>query len=119
MWSGQWLPPFHTYMDGMTTLTSTMPRTNRLLGKLHANITWARMKFEPSKSRSESIIRGLADQRFYIDETAIPMLSELPVKSLGWCYKAFEIKVLGKSIQVLILKGNKIQIKSAKNFLLL
>lgn len=76
-------------MDDMTTLTSTMPCTKCLLGKLHANITWAQMKFKPNKSRSVSIIRGLADQRFYIDETAILMLSELPVISLGRCYKAF------------------------------
>ncbi len=87
--SGQRLPPVHAYMDDMTTLTSTIACTKRLLVKLHANITWARMKLKPSKSRSISIVRGkLVDQRFHIDETPIPTVLEMPVKSLGRWYNA-------------------------------
>ena len=87
--TGQRLPPIRAYMDDMTTLTSTIPCTKRLLGKLHTNITWARMKFKPSKSRSISIIKGkVVDQRFCIGETPIPMVSEQPVKSLGRWYNA-------------------------------
>ena len=86
---GQRLPPIRAYMDDMTTLTSTIACTKRLLGKLHDNITWARMKFKPSKSRSISIIKGkLTDQRFHINNTPIPLVSELPVKSLGRLYNA-------------------------------
>ncbi|KAJ8403133.1 hypothetical protein AAFF_G00360490 [Aldrovandia affinis] len=87
--SGQRLPPIRAYMDDMTTLTSTIACTKHLLGKLQANITWARMKFKPSKSRSISIVKGkLVDQRFYIKDTPIPLVSELPVKSLGRWYNA-------------------------------
>ncbi|CAM4720493.1 unnamed protein product [Leuciscus chuanchicus] len=86
---GQRLPPIRAYMDDMTTLTSTIACTKRLLAKLHSNITWARMKLKPSKSRSISIIKGkLTDQRFNINETPIPLVSEQPVKSLGRWYNA-------------------------------
>ena len=86
---GQRLPPIRAYMDDMTTLTSTVACTKHLLGKLHANITWARMKFKPSKSRSISIVKGkLTDQRFHINNAPIPLVSELPVKSLGRLYNA-------------------------------
>ncbi|XP_016102606.1 uncharacterized protein [Sinocyclocheilus grahami] len=87
--SGQHLPPIRAYMDDMATLTSTIACTKRLLAKLHANITWARMKLKPSKSRSISIVRRkLIDQRFHIDETPIPMVQEMPVKSFGQWYNA-------------------------------
>ena len=77
---GQRLPPIRAYMDDMTTLTSTLACTKHLL---------ARMKLKPSKSRSISIVKGkLVDQRFYIDDTSIPLVSELPVKSLGRWYNA-------------------------------
>ncbi len=77
-------PPIRAYMDDMTTLTSTIACTKPLLVNLHANITWAHMKLKPSKSRSISIVRGkLVDQRFHIDETPIPTVLEMPVKSLG------------------------------------
>lgn len=62
------LPPIRAYMDDMTTMTTTVPCTRRLLGKLQENITGARMKFKPSKLRSISIVKGqLEDQRLYID----------------------------------------------------
>lgn len=42
------------------------------------------MKFKPKKSKSTSIIKGrLAEYRFHIKGTPTPMVSELPVKSLG------------------------------------
>ena len=87
--SGYRLPPIRAYMDDMTTLTSTVACTKHLLGKLQANIAWARMKFKPSKSRRISIVNGkLVDQRFHIKDTPIPLVSELPVKSLGRWYNA-------------------------------
>ncbi|KAJ8346703.1 hypothetical protein SKAU_G00281040 [Synaphobranchus kaupii] len=54
----QQLPPIRAYMDDITTLTTTVPCTKRLLTKLHQNITWARMKIKPSKCRSISIVKG-------------------------------------------------------------
>lgn len=81
------LPPVRAYMDDLTTLTSTVPCTKRLLGKLQENIEWARMRFKPSKSRSISIVAGkITKQRFHIGETPIPLVSEQPVKSLGRWY---------------------------------
>ena len=81
------LPPLRAYMDDITTLTTTAPCTRRLLGKLEENISWARMKIKPSKSRSISIVKGvLSDLRFFIGEDPIPTVSEQPVKSLGRWY---------------------------------
>lgn len=81
------LPPIRPYMDDMTTLTSTIPCTRRLLRKLQENIEWARMEFKPTKSRSLSVVKGkLADQRFYIGEEPIPTVAEKPVKTLGSWY---------------------------------
>lgn len=87
--SEQQLPPIRAYMDDITTLNSTIACTKHLLEKLHSNITWVRMKLKPSKSKSISIVKGkLVDQRFHIDETPIPMVTELPIKSLGRWYNA-------------------------------
>lgn len=87
--SGVRLTPIRAYMGDMTTLTTMVPCTSHLLGKLQENITWARMKINPFKWRSIPIIKGkLSDQRFFINEEPIPMVSEKPFKSLGRCYDA-------------------------------
>ena len=87
--SGIRLPPIRAYMDDMTTMTTTVPCTRRLLGKLQENITGARMKFKPSKSRSISIVKGkLVEERFYINQEPIPTVTEKPIKSLGRWYDA-------------------------------
>ena len=52
------LTPIRAYMDNMTTLTKTAPCIRRLIGKLEAKITWARMKINPSKSTSIFISKG-------------------------------------------------------------
>lgn len=49
--SGQRHPSIHVYMDDITTFTPTVACTKRLLDKLHAIITWVRMKMKPSKSK--------------------------------------------------------------------
>lgn len=85
--SGVRLPPIRAYMDDMTTVTTTTSCTRRLLGKLQENITGARMKIKPSKSRSISILKGkLTEQRFFIGQEPIPTVSEKPIKSLGRWY---------------------------------
>lgn len=55
---------------------------------IEQNITGARMKFKPSKSRSVSIIKGkLVEQRFFIDQEPIPnQTKSKPIKSLGRWY---------------------------------
>ncbi|KAK0142426.1 hypothetical protein N1851_019805 [Merluccius polli] len=83
----QRLPPIQVYMDDLTTLTTTVPCTKRLLEKLHQNITWARMKLKPSKCRSISIVKGqVTDQRFHVGGIPVPTVSEMPVKSLRRWY---------------------------------
>jgi len=39
--SGMRLAPIRAYMDNMTTMTTTVACTNRLLGKITDNIEWA------------------------------------------------------------------------------
>ncbi|KAL6484312.1 hypothetical protein MHYP_G00063570 [Metynnis hypsauchen] len=83
------LPPLRAYMDDITTLTTTVPCTRRLLRKLEENISWARMKIKPTKSRSISVVKGvLSDQQFFIGNVAIPTVYEQPIKSLGRRYDA-------------------------------
>ncbi len=87
--TGVKLTPIRAFMDDITTLTTTVPCTRRLLEKLQENISRARMKIKPSKSRSISITKGkLSDQRFFINSEPIPTISEKPIKSLGRCYDA-------------------------------
>lgn len=74
-------------MDDLTTLTTMVATTNRLLEKLHQNITGARMTLKPSKCRSISIVKGQVPyQGFYVGRIPIPMISEIPVKGLGQWY---------------------------------
>ena len=101
------LPPIRAYMDDLTTLTTTVPCTKRLLGKLQENITWARMRFKPSKSRSISIVGGkLVNKRFLIGETQIPTISEMPVKSLGrWYNESLTDKEQCRQVREDLIKG--------------
>lgn len=47
------------------------------------------MKIKPSKYSSLFILKGQApDQRFHIDGTPVPTVSEMPMESLGWRYGA-------------------------------
>lgn len=76
------LPPYRAYMDDITTLTTTIPCTRRLLRKLEENISWARMKIKPSKSCNISMVKGvLADMTFLIRDDPIPTVSEQPIKA--------------------------------------
>uniref|UniRef100_A0A3B1K6T8 Reverse transcriptase domain-containing protein n=1 Tax=Astyanax mexicanus TaxID=7994 RepID=A0A3B1K6T8_ASTMX len=86
---GTRLPPVRAFMDDMTTLTTTVPCTRRLLGKLNDNLRLARMKVKPSKSRSVSIVKGkLIQERFMMEGEVIPSILEKPIKSLGRWYTA-------------------------------
>ena len=87
--SGLRLPPIRAYMDDMTTITTTIACTKRLLEKLQGNIKWARMEIKPSKSRSISIVKGkLTNERFQVNNDPIPTVLEKPIKSLGRWYNA-------------------------------
>lgn len=86
---GNCLQPIRAFMDDLTSITTTAPCTRRLLEKLQENISAARMKFKPSKSRNISIVKGkLTEQRFYINQEPIPSVSEEPIKRLGRWYNS-------------------------------
>lgn len=58
--AGIWnLSTTHQGLHGrdMTTMTTTVPCTRRLLGKFQENITGTRIKIKPSKSRNVSIVK--------------------------------------------------------------
>lgn len=93
--SGQRLPPIRAYMDDRTIdLNHCMYQT------------WAWMKLKPSKSRNLSIVRGkLVDQIFHIDETPIPTVLEMPVKSLGrWYYATINNTLLPGKLKLWCLQ---------------
>lgn len=83
--SGVQQPPIRAYMDDLTITTTSVPGTRWILQGPERLITWARMSFKPSKSRSMVLERGkVIDKfRFSISATAIPSITEQLVKSLG------------------------------------
>lgn len=83
--SGTRQPPFRAFMDDLTVTTTSAPGARWILQGLEKRISWARMSFKPTKSRAMVLNKGkLADKlRFFVDGTAIPSITEKPVKSLG------------------------------------
>ena len=81
-------PTLKAFMNDITVLTKCEEDTNRVLRRLDELITWTRMKFKATKSRSCTIIKGKVKEIHY--RTAgerIPTVKEEPVKSLGRCYE--------------------------------
>jgi len=65
--SGIRLAPIRAYVDDMTTMTTTVDCTNRLLGKLII-LNEHKMQFKPSKSRSISIVKEkVVDKTVFIN----------------------------------------------------
>ncbi|KAJ3601179.1 hypothetical protein NHX12_032152, partial [Muraenolepis orangiensis] len=83
--SGQRQPPIRAFMDDLTVMTESVPGCRWILKGLEELVEWARMCFKPAKSRSMVLRKGkVVDKfRFNIADTAIPSISEKPVKSLG------------------------------------
>lgn len=83
--SGVHQPPIRAFMDDLTVSTTSVPGCKWLLKGLEKVITWARMNFKPTKSRSLVLRKGkVADQfRFSSGGTKIPSITEKPIKSLG------------------------------------
>ncbi len=77
--------PIRAYMDDLTITTTSVPGSRWILQGLERVITWARMSFKLSKSRSMVLKKGkVVDKfRFSISGTVIPTITEQPVKSLG------------------------------------
>lgn len=71
-------------MDDMTVTTKTVVEGRWTLRDLEDMVSWARMKFKPSKSRSLTLKAGsVKEERFKAGGSDIPTISEKPVKSLG------------------------------------
>ncbi|XP_049336392.1 uncharacterized protein LOC125802421 [Astyanax mexicanus] len=83
--SGVRQPPIRAFMDDLTVTTTSVPGCRWILQGLEKLMTWARMSFKPSKSRSMVLKKGkVIDKfRFSISGTVIPTITEQPVKSLG------------------------------------
>ncbi len=62
-----------------------VPGSRWILQGLERVITWARMSFKPSKSRSMVLKKGKVVNKFHfsVSGTVIPTITEQPVKSLG------------------------------------
>ncbi|KAJ3593949.1 hypothetical protein NHX12_006282 [Muraenolepis orangiensis] len=82
--SGQRQPPIRAFMDDLTVMTESVPGCRWILKGLEELVEWAQMRFKPAKSRSMVLRKGkVVDKfRFNIADTAIPSISEKPVKSL-------------------------------------
>lgn len=83
--SGLRQPPIRAYMDDMTITTTSVMAARWLLKRIEKHITWARMSFNPVKSRSLVLRKGnvLDKERFRLSGGDIPTIREKPVKSLG------------------------------------
>ncbi|KAI4876470.1 hypothetical protein NFI96_017397 [Prochilodus magdalenae] len=102
--SGIRQPPIRAFMDDLTVTTTSVPGCRWILQGLEKLISWARMSFKPSKSRSMVLKRGkVVDKfRFVVDGEEIPSITEKPVMSLG---KAFNSSLQDKaSVQTTIKK---------------
>ncbi|KAL7378001.1 hypothetical protein ABVT39_007243 [Epinephelus coioides] len=77
-------------MDDITTLLQTAACTSRLLKRLEALLTWARLKIKPAKSCSLSNWKGVRNNNisFLVNGEKIPLVAEHPVQSLGRLYTA-------------------------------
>jgi len=86
--SGMRLPPTRAYMDDMTTMTTTIACTNRLLGKLTDYIlNLLKLNLNGHECNLSPLNQGkVVDKTFFINGEAIPTVKEKPVKSLGRWY---------------------------------
>ncbi|XP_030004234.1 uncharacterized protein LOC115429122 [Sphaeramia orbicularis] len=85
MKSGQRQPLIRAFMDDLTVTTESIAGCRWILKGLEKQVEWARMHFKPAKSRSMVLRKGKVEDkfRFYIAGTAIPTITEKPIKTLG------------------------------------
>ncbi|XP_052093724.1 uncharacterized protein LOC127729844 [Mytilus californianus] len=84
MSSGIRQPPIRAFMDDMTVTAKTVIEGKWTLKELEGMISWARMKFKPSKSRSLVVRNGkVRDETFELAGEQIPTVGDNPVKCLG------------------------------------
>lgn len=78
-------PPIRAFMDDLTVMTESNPGCRRILKGLKKLVGLARNHFKPIKSRLMVMRKGEVEDkfRFNIKGTAIPTMTEKPMKSLG------------------------------------
>ena len=83
--SGTQQPPIRAFIDDLTVTAPSVHGCRWLLRGLQRLISWARMDFKPTKSRSLVLEKGkvVDKHRFTVGGVTIPTLREKPVKSLG------------------------------------
>jgi hypothetical protein len=83
--SGMRQPPIRAFMDDLTVTTKAVTGARWLLTGIQDIISWARMEFKPTKSRSLVVKNGKVTNkyRFRVADIEIPTITEKPVKSLG------------------------------------
>ena len=103
------LPPSRTFMDDITILVPSQIAANSLLQRYYDLFTWARMKANPKKSRSLSLVGGsVREIHFKIWGDKITTVSEKPVKGLGHLYSIpLTDRYRGTEVQNVALKGLK------------
>lgn len=104
----QRLPPLRAYMDDVISFLQTAACTSRLLKRIDELTSWARMKIKPPKSWSLSLTRGVRNDStiFALGGGKIPLLSELPIKSLWRQYKAELMdKQMGRTMMKQLSEG--------------
>ena len=105
------MPLVKAFMDDTTILSPKESTTRKLISFMDELMIWCRMKFKPQKSRSLSQRRGKLNQNinFEIGGQRIPIVSDLPVKSLGHWYDESmkdtnQVKETSKTLQEGLLK---------------
>ncbi len=83
--SGLRQPPIRAFMDDLTVTTTAIPGARWILQGLERLMSWARMCFNPAKSKSLVPKKGKVTDRFRfrLGEYQIASVTERPVKSLG------------------------------------
>ena len=83
--SGTRQPPIRAFIDDLTVSANSVHGCRWLLRGIHRLVSWARMNFKPTKSRSLVLKKGKVanKHRFTVEGKSIPTLTEKPVKSLG------------------------------------
>ncbi|CAC5421780.1 unnamed protein product [Mytilus coruscus] len=83
MSSGIRQPPVRAFMDDMTVTAKTLIEGRWTLEELEGMISWARMKFKPSKSRSLVVRKGkVRDETFELAVEKISTVGDKLVKCL-------------------------------------
>ena len=78
-------PPIRAYRDAITITTTSTIGARWVLKGIEKLVTWARMSFNASKSRSLVLKKGIAMEKghFKLSGETIPTIQENSTKSLG------------------------------------